>query len=139
MAEGNDEEKLIKYYFYKGFEYKNILGLLSTYHNIGISIRTLRRRLRKYGLQRKNPEYDVNLVTEEVQAILDGPGCIPGYRHVWHTLRLRGYQVPRIVVQLLVRELDPEGCEMRRQHKLKRRVYRNRGLMQYGTQMDMIN
>ena len=36
---------------------------------------------------------------------------------------LRGYQVPRIVVQLLVQELDPEGCEMRRQHKLKRRVY----------------
>ena len=62
---------------------------------------------------------------EEVRAILDGPGCIPGYRHVWHTLRLRGYQVPRIVVQLLVRELDPKGCEMRRQHKLKRRVYRN--------------
>ena len=82
MAEGNDEENLIKYYFYKGFEYKNILGLLSTYHNIGISIRTL-RRLRKYGLRRKNPEYDVNLV-REVWAILDGPGCIPGYRHVWH-------------------------------------------------------
>ena len=101
MAEGNDEENLI-YYFYKGFEYKNILGFLSTCHNIGISIRTLRRRLRKYGLRCKNPEYDVNLVREEVRAILDGPGCIPGYRHVWHTLRLRGYQVHRIVVQLLV-------------------------------------
>lgn len=59
--------------------------------------------------------------------MLDGPGCIPGYRHVWHTLQLKGYQVPRIVVELLLRELDPEGCEMRKQHKLKRRVYKNPG------------
>jgi hypothetical protein len=66
-------------------------------------------------------------VTDEVRRILDDPGCIPGYRHVWHTLKLKGYQVPRIIVELLVRELDPEGCEMRKQHKLKRRVYQNPG------------
>jgi hypothetical protein len=122
-----DEESLIKYYFYKGFEYNNIIGFLSTYHNIDMSRRTLERRLQQYGLRRKNPDYDIELVTDEVRRILDGPGCIPGYRHVWHTLKLKGYQVPRIIVELLVRELDPEGCEMRKQHKLKRRVYQNPG------------
>ena len=43
------------------------------------------------------------------------------------TLQLKGYQVPRIVVELLFRELDSEGCGMRKQHKLKRRVYKNPG------------
>jgi hypothetical protein len=86
-----DEESLIKYYFYKGFEYNNIIGFLSTYHNIDMSRRTLERRLQQYGLRRKNPDYDIELVTDEVRRILDGPGCIPGYRHVWHTLKLKGY------------------------------------------------
>ena len=92
----------LKYYFYKGFEYKNIIGFLSTYHNIELSRKTLERRLQQYGLRGKNPEYDIGLVTEEVRRILYGPGCIPGYRHVRHTLQLKGYQVPRIIFELLV-------------------------------------
>ena len=57
--EDNTEEILIKYYFYRGYQYNDILNFLSTYHNIEISERTLRRRLRMYGLSRKNPEYDI--------------------------------------------------------------------------------
>jgi len=45
------EEVTIKYYFYRGYQYKDILDLLATYHNLEISERTLHRRLaqsRKY-------------------------------------------------------------------------------------------
>ena len=64
--EDDTEEVLIKYYFYRGYQYKDILDFLATYHNIEISERTLHRRLRMYGLSRKNPQYDVNAIIEEV-------------------------------------------------------------------------
>lgn len=50
-----------------------------------------------------------------------------GYRHIWHTLQRRGIQVPRFVVQELMQYLDPEGCELRRVNRLRRRVYHNAG------------
>lgn len=54
--EDNTEEVFIKYYFYRGYQYKDILDFLATYYNIEISKRTLHRRLRMYGLSRRNPE-----------------------------------------------------------------------------------
>ena len=36
-VEDNTEEVLIKYYFYRGYQYKDILDLLATYNNIEIS------------------------------------------------------------------------------------------------------
>jgi len=63
----------------------------------------------------------------EAEGMLDGPDCNVGYRHVWHSLQLRGYQVPRLVVQLLLRELDPDDCQLRKRHKLRRRQYHNPG------------
>ncbi len=44
-----------------------------------------------------------------------------GYRSIWHTLQLEGIQVPKDVVEGIVRELDPEGCEERKAKRLKRR------------------
>ena len=126
-VEDNTEEVLIKYYFYRGYQYKDILDFLATYHNIEISERTLHRRLRIHGLSRRNPEYDVDTIITEIEGMLDGPDCIAGYRHVWHSLQLKGYQVPRQVVELLLRELDPDGCQLRKRHKLKRRQYHNPG------------
>ena len=32
-----------------------------------------------------------------------------GHRSMWHTLKLSGIQVPRDVMERIVRELDPEG------------------------------
>jgi len=125
--EDDTEEVLIKYYFYREYQYKDILDFLATYHNIEISERTLHRRLRMYGLSRKNPQYDVNAIIEEVRCMLDGPDCISGYRHVWHSLQLKGHQVPRQVVETLLREMDPVGCQQRKEHKLKRREYHNPG------------
>ena len=126
--EDDTEEVLIKYYFYRGYQYKDILDFLATYHNIEISERTLHRRLRMYGLSRKNPQYDVNAIIEEVRCMLDGPDCISGYRHVWHSLQLKGHQVPRQVVETLLREMDPVEKESSAVEKKvspwKRKLYR---------------
>ncbi|CAB4041048.1 RNA-directed DNA polymerase from mobile element jockey, partial [Paramuricea clavata] len=127
MADAQQEENLIKEYFSKGFEYKEIIEFLTKNHSINMSIATLKRRIKVYGLQRKNADYDIDVITEKIRTILDGPGCIAGYRHVWHTLKLQGISVPRSVVQHLIKQLDPEGVEQRKAHKLRRRMYHNRG------------
>ncbi len=123
----NNEEELIKYYFFRGYEYKDILRFLSEYHDIIISKSTLQRRLRSYGISRRNAEYNIDTVTNDIREMLDGPECLGGYRYVWHALKMKGHQVPRTVVQLLLKDLDPEGCSLRKRHRLRRRVYRNEG------------
>ena len=43
------------------------------------------------------------------------------------TLEMEGLRIPRVIVQDLLKEMDPEGSELRRKHHLKRRVYQNPG------------
>ena len=59
--------------------------------------------------------------------IVDGPESMGGYWTVWDTLELEGFRVPRILVQEIIRELDPEGTELHKSHCLKRRQYHNPG------------
>ena len=124
-----DEEGIITYYFNRGFEYSEILLFLVKHHNHHISYSTLLRRLRQYGLSRqKQPSEDeLKAVRKRIEEIIHGPGSMGGYRTVWHTLELEGLRVPRIVVQEIIRELDPEGTELRKSHCLKRRQYHNPG------------
>ena len=100
---------------------------MSQYHGISISKSTLQRRLKSYDLSRKYAEYNIDAVVNEIRALLDGPECMGGYRFVWQRLKMKGHQVPRNVVQLLLSQLDPEGCYMRKCHRLRRRVYRSEG------------
>ena len=87
-----------------------------------MSIRTLKNHLNEYDLKHRNVVYDEELVRQPIEEILNGPGCMGGYRSVWHMLKLEGMQVPRDVVELL-RELDPEGCAEWKAKRLKRRHF----------------
>ena len=49
-----DEENLIKYYFQRGFSYQEIILFLAKRHNIEMSYSTLLRRMKLYGLSRRN-------------------------------------------------------------------------------------
>ena len=121
------EELTIRDYFNKGYTYDEILALLDKYHGIRMSIATLKRRIKEYGLKRRNVEYDLASIRDKIVSLLDGPDCMGGYRHIWHTLKMEGIGVPRSTVETLLRELDPEGTEERRAHRLRRRTYRNTG------------
>ena len=123
----NDYEELIRYYFYKGFTYEEIRKFLSQYHNKEMSLSTLKRHIKRLGLQRRNAEYDIASVGNAIMSLLEGPDCSRGYRSIWHTLQMNGMRVPRLVVELLLREIDPEGVSERRKHRLKRRIYYNPG------------
>ena len=80
-------EGLIRYYFIRGFEYMEIIHFFSKYYGKSISERTLHRRLREYGLNRRT-NYGINEIEEEVRKLFDGPECLVGYRpfnQVYHT------------------------------------------------------
>ncbi len=49
------EKEIIEYYFHRGFQYKNIVLLLEKYHGIRLSERTLKRKLKDFGLKRHEP------------------------------------------------------------------------------------
>ena len=77
--EANGEEAAIRDYFKKGFTYDEILALLDQYHGIRMSIATLKRRIKEYGLKRKNLRYDLNSVRDKIRSLLDGPDCMETY------------------------------------------------------------
>ena len=47
------ERDLIEYYFYRGLMYRHITLMLEKQHNIIMNQRTLKRRLKDYGLKRR--------------------------------------------------------------------------------------
>ena len=123
-----DMDELLRYYFQKGFSYKNILLFLSKYHDTEMCMRTRSSTtIAWHGAEAKKCFYKIQEVRREIINNLNGPGCSGGYRSHWHSLRLKGIQVPRKVVQELCRELDPAGCQERKTHRLKRREYRYPG------------
>ena len=115
----NKEEPLITYYFKQGYEYDVILLFLSKFHGIEMSLRTLKNRYKSLGLRRRSAHFHKTEVRARIQQELDGPGCLSGYRSVWHALRREGFTISRQSVQILQRETDPDGCEMRRRHRLQ--------------------
>ena len=52
MADRDSEEVAIRDYFNNGFTYDEIVALLEKYHGVKMSIATLKRRLKEYGLKR---------------------------------------------------------------------------------------
>lgn len=117
----------LKYYFSQGYEYDVIVEFLSRFHGVTMCLRTLKNRLKMLGLGRKSTVFDEDQIRARIRQEIDGPGCMAGYRSMWHTLRCEGYMIPRHKVESILRELDPDGCEERRAHRLKRRAYINPG------------
>ena len=123
------KEAVVKYHFHRGFEYQKIILFLAKNHNYSISYSSLLRKLKQYGLSRRNlnGQDQVADIRKCIKEIVSGPGSAGGYRSVWHTLQLEGLRVPRIIAQHLLQEIDPRGVTTHKAHRLKGRVYRNPG------------
>ncbi len=82
----NDLKDTVCVYFKYGFQYKVILLFLSLYHGINISLRTLKRRLRDYGLERRNRAPNMSAVWNTIRNELQGPGIKSNiYIRYWKT------------------------------------------------------
>ena len=129
-----DEEEILKYYFHRGFSYQEILLFLCNRHQCEVSYSTLLRRLKGYGLKRRGVVNEETFndkflkVQRRMRELINGPCSSLGYRSIWHILEMEGLQVPRVIVQDLLKEMDPDGTDLRRKHCLKRRMYHNPGL-----------
>ena len=128
-----DEEEVLKYYFDRGFNYQEILLFLSERHEHPLSYSTLLRRFKKYGLARRGvtDKEEFNDIFGEVQRrmaeLINGPWSSVGYRTIWHILEMEGLRIPRVIVQDILRDMDPDGTALRKKHRLKRRTYQNPG------------
>lgn len=122
-------KELITTYFKKGYSYKEIVCFLEHCHGIKISLRTLKTRLKKYGLSRRGRHTDdhIEQVVQSIRQIIETHGGSQGYRNIWHALNLAGISATRDLVMNILRELDPEGAALRKRKRLIRRKYHSNG------------
>ena len=82
------EREIISHYFHLGYENEVIREFLQNYHNITLSLRTLKRRLQDFGLRRNGNDIDRDQLRDIIKEQLHGSGRTLGYRAIWHSLRL---------------------------------------------------
>ena len=128
MAESSERE-IISSYFHSGYTNDIIKTFLERHHSISMSLSTLKRRLRDFGLSRQNENrIDTDPVRQIIQEELNGSGHLLGYRSIWHSLRLEHHiHYPRRLVAEMIREIDPEGVELQRRRRLVQRRYLSYG------------
>lgn len=55
-------DNIIEEYFYRGYRYRDIVGLLAKHHGVQIHVRTLKRKLKELGLKRRETDFDEQAV-----------------------------------------------------------------------------
>ena len=122
-------DALIMAYFKQAFTYKEILMCLAAAHNIIISIKTLKRILRRLGLKRRTPCTDEVFTSAivHIQKELKESGQMLGYKAMWKRLQEKGFVIARDTVRAILLQLDGEGVRERGRRRLRRRQYINPG------------
>ncbi len=117
-------DELVEGYFWLGFKYLEILAFLIAHHNITLSVRQLKRILRSRHLRRHNAATDLNTVIDVIELELGNTGRDLGYRAMCDRLvKIHKLVVTRETVRKILKYIDPDGVERRKQHRLRRRIY----------------
>lgn len=121
-------DEAIRKYFTEGHSFEVIMDLLATRHNISLSLSTLRRRLQKLGLTRRNNYTPSAIVEAATSEELRGAGQFLGYRAMWQSL-IQTYSlfVRRDHTMHLVRELNASGLQNCSRRRFVRIAYHSRG------------
>ena len=61
-----ERDRLIKQYFQMGYTYNEIIGFLFCVHGIMLSLRTLKRTLRRMGLKKNGTEAPISVIVQTV-------------------------------------------------------------------------
>ena len=79
--------------------------------------------------RREKEEFNNTFCQEQrrLAELINGPWSSAGYPTIWHQLETGGLRIPIVIVQDLSKEMDPEGSELRKKHRLKRRRYKSSG------------
>lgn len=127
MPAMSDLDDHIKLYFRLSFSNKEILAILAHNNQTVISVRTLKRICKRLGLFRRKNQSDLEQVLAFVQHEIMTNGQMQGYR--WLHLRAvqRGFVVSQDTIRRIIKLVDPQGVELRRARRLRRRQYSCRG------------
>ena len=120
-------DEIVEEYFKIGLSVPEITSFLCSVHRIFISLRQVKRILRRLGCRRRS-QSGLNEIVEVVEEELRGSGSLLGYRAMHKRLTtIYGLLTAREVVRNVLKIVDPEGVEHRARHRLRRRVYRSKG------------
>ncbi|XP_066913459.1 uncharacterized protein [Clytia hemisphaerica] len=120
-----DRDNIIIGLFHEGLAYKEILAFLLKWNNLDLSLRQLKRILKRYNLRRRlNNDENIADVTEVIQSELLSDGCNLGYRSMHQKLIIKYHlNTSREQVRQILGRLDPEGVNSRKKRRLRRRTY----------------
>ncbi|CAI5669682.1 unnamed protein product [Oreochromis niloticus] len=123
----SDLDDFIRLYFRLSFSNKEILSILAHSHQTIISVRTLKRICKRLGLFRRKNQSNLEEVLAFVQQEIMTNGQMQGYR--WLHLRAiqHGFVVSQDTVRCIIKLVDPQGVELRRARRLRRRQCSCRG------------
>ena len=120
-------ENLVRSYFSLGFHHREILHCLAYLNGITLSLRSLERLLRRYGLYRKKNRSDIMDVALFITDQVENSGQLHGYRMMHLKCLQAGLCVQQETVLSLLHIIDPQGVNARKRKRLRRRQYYNRG------------
>ncbi|KAJ8025185.1 hypothetical protein HOLleu_35319 [Holothuria leucospilota] len=123
----NVRGRVIISYFDLGLSYDEILSFLRDLHGIQISKRHLKRILGRLGLFRRKNHDDVVDVALRIEEEIESSGRLHGYRWMHNKLKNNGFNTSKETVLELLRILDPDGVQIRRRRRLRRRRYNGHG------------
>lgn len=125
--ESHTADELIVYYFSLGLTQIEISAFLCKEHGIDISNATLKRKLKSNGLYRRKHFSGVDDVSNYIRGEICKSGKLHGYKWMHLKCLQEGFTVKRETVREVLKELDPQGVEIRRRRRLRRRLYCNNG------------
>ena len=114
-------------YFKAGFDYNSIVSFLVAFHGMFISLRTLRRCLRRCGLKRRKKNTPIVKITDFLRNELNESGSLLGYRAMHQRLIENDLQGDRETVRIMLQVVDPDGVSRGSRHRLQRRKYTTKG------------
>lgn len=99
-------DEIVETYFSLGFTAQEIVLFLASVHGFCISLRHLKRILRRLGCRRRRFQSDLDEVVQVVQGELAGSGSLLGYRAM-HQRLVNHYGL--VTTREVVRHIDFEG------------------------------
>lgn len=117
----------IKFYFNLGLSQKEILSFLKSREGHRLSERTLKRILKKNSMYRRRNYTDLNNIIPFIDEQVRKSSQLHGYRQMHLKCLQEGFTVKRETVRLALQLIDPDGVEIRRRRRLRRRQYSNSG------------
>ena len=120
-------DETIRALFHIGLSYNDILISLARVDGTVVSMRTLKRVLRRLGLFRRLHYSDFMDITLFILSEVEKSGQLHGYKMMHQKCILQKYVVTQETVRHILRIIDPIGVEIRQRNRLRRRKYNSLG------------